>query len=167
MLKFYRMMSSFLSYGNKQRVGKAVQNLCSNEHEQPGEVLVRVDQSRFTCSWEHKECSSSPTLCGCSNSDVCICYPNAHFYQWIFLLCISKRLIPFSVHLSSFSSFQVLLKHSLEPHHFSWNIFCRLTDNTYLIPIIHRISMSNKKYLYIPQKVSFYLYKLLSSKPFL
>lgn len=35
-------MSNFLPYGNKWTVGKAVvQNLCSDEREQLGEVLVQ------------------------------------------------------------------------------------------------------------------------------
>lgn len=36
------MMSYFLPYGYKQTIGKVVaQNLCCDEHKQPGEVLVQ------------------------------------------------------------------------------------------------------------------------------
>lgn len=105
--KFYRMMSYFLPYGNKQTVEKAVvQNLCIDEHEQPGEVLVQDSIKAGLPAPGNTECSSSPPSHGCSNSDVCICYPNAHSYQWIFLLCISRGLVLFSVIFFPFPQFR-------------------------------------------------------------
>lgn len=65
------MMSYFLPYGNKQTVEKAVvQNLCIDEHEQPGEVLVQDSIKAGLPAPGNTECSSSPPSHGCSNSDV-------------------------------------------------------------------------------------------------
>lgn len=88
-------MSYFPPYGHKQLLGKTVQNLRSAEQEQSGKVLVPdLIKAGLPAPGNIKNAAPPYPSRGCSNSDVRICYPNAHFYQWSFLLCISKGLGP-------------------------------------------------------------------------